>query len=164
MAKKRVRNNKVPKPKDIEKAASAAYMRILGATQAVAAAAAGIGKRTLERYEHQEWWPEVETLATNQWLSGLKSKAMTSILKLVDSKDPLVFDSVSVRWVLDRLFPELQPPSQKVELTGRDGKPIQTEGNLTINLERLEDNEVAALDRLINKTNSIAHRLRPTPN
>ncbi len=47
----------VKRPQSWDKAVSVAYLRLLSWSQEGAAKAAGIGVRTLRRYEISDWWP-----------------------------------------------------------------------------------------------------------
>lgn len=105
-------------PQDREKAISVAYLRLLGANQTDAGSANGVSRDTVSKWESCSWWPEIQAEATNRWLSGLDAKAMRTLESEMDG--PLALK------VLERRMPALAPPTQKTELTGRDGKPIPT--------------------------------------
>ena len=48
----------VQKPHDWDKAVSVAYLRLRNDSQADAAKSAGVGERTVRRWENSEWWPK----------------------------------------------------------------------------------------------------------
>ena len=97
------------KPQDREKAIAAAYLRVCGATQAKAARIAGIGKRTLERYEQCMWWPEIVAEARDPWLDRLQEEAMRVLMRGLDAE-------LSLK-VLERLYPKLAPAASRLDLT-----------------------------------------------
>ena len=100
-------------PPDREIALSAAYLRLLGSTQAEAANAAGVDARTLGRWESCSWWDGVASEAADRWLHGAVAKARRSLLAALEEPD----GSLALR-VLERVVPELAPPNQRVELRG----------------------------------------------
>lgn len=103
----------VAAPRDRETALSTAYLRLLGHTQQEAAKAAGLDPRTVQRWEHSSWWPGVKREAADRWLSGLAGRARKALLEALERPDgPLALK------VLERIVPELAPPSQRVELRG----------------------------------------------
>lgn len=111
----------VEKPRDWEKAIDAARLRMAGLTQKDAAEAAGIGERTLRVYESCKWWPTAMEEARKGWLQGVQLQAMGGIAKALD--DPNEYAKMA-RWLAERLMPELAPPKQGHEHTGKDGGPI----------------------------------------
>lgn len=109
-------------PQDREKAISAAYLRTLGASQADTAKQVGIGERTLRRWEDCSWWPEIRHEAMDRWLAGTKSRAMVALGHLLDGLEP-----TTVRFTLERLMEEFEPPRQRSELSTPPGQPLQFE-------------------------------------
>lgn len=96
----------VVKPQDWDKAISAAYFRALGASQKVAAEAAGVGERTLRAWESSSWWPEAKREAVARWHVKLTAASRRGLLKAVRAGDgKLALD------VLERVDPGLAKKS-----------------------------------------------------
>lgn len=91
----------VDEPKDWDKAVSAAYFRALGATQEAAAAAAGVGERTLWRWERCAWWPEAHREAVERWRLDLSAASRKSLLDAVAKDGDLALKA------LERLDPRM---------------------------------------------------------
>lgn len=106
-------------PLDRDKAVSAGYLRILGESQERAATAAGVGERTLARWETCSWWPEILREAESRWLQGLVSKARHGLERGVQEDGRLALS------VLERRIPELAPPRQGVDLRTPDGITVE---------------------------------------
>lgn len=100
-----------------------AYLLASGSTQAAAAKATGMSQRSVERWVKCSWWGEAMHEATARWLPGLKSLAMSRLMRDLE-KNPDSADR-ALR-VLERLIPDLAPPRQRLEHTGEDGGPIET--------------------------------------
>ena len=100
----------VSAPLDREKAVSAAFLRLLGSTQADAASAAGVSRASLGRWEASSWWPEVQAEASARWLSGLAARARRGLEAGVETDGRLALQ------VLERLVPELQPPRARLDV------------------------------------------------
>ena len=97
----------VKKPQDWDKSVSAAYLRLLGLSQKKAAKGAGLGERTLARYELSEWWPDACREAVDRWMQQLEIEARTTVMVAVKNGD------VGTAWkVLERLDRRLAPPRQ----------------------------------------------------
>lgn len=109
----------VQRPMDWDKAVAAAYLRLIGHTQLEAAKGAGVGERTVARWENSSFWPEACEEAADRWLSHLVEHSRRSLLDGV-KKDP----ELSLK-VLERTDPRLAPPKLKAELTGKDGGPVE---------------------------------------
>lgn len=88
-------------PKNWDKPVAAAYFRALGASQKVAARAAGVGERTLRDWESCSWWPEVQREALARWHVNIGAEARRSLLRAVKDDGKLALD------VLERLDPRL---------------------------------------------------------
>lgn len=104
-----------------DKMVSAAYLRMLGATQEEAAEAVGRAERTIHGWEKDERWSLAREEAKERWLSGLADKARARALELIEETD----DLGDVLKVLERLDERLLPPKQRMELTGEDGGPVE---------------------------------------
>ena len=110
----------VGKPRDWDKAISAAYLRLTGISQEKAAKAAGIGERTLQRWEVSAWWPDACLEASSKWLRGLVEVSQRTLFKAIDGGDAnLAFK------VTERRIPELAPPKIAHELFGKGGGAIE---------------------------------------
>ena len=116
----------VTQPNDWDKAVSAAYLRLLGASQAVTAKEAGVGERTLRTWETCGWWVNAEAEARSRWLRGGDAAAMRGIQKGLKSDSEY---AVMSRWWADRRIEELKPPNLQVDATvgGVDGGPVRME-------------------------------------
>ena len=104
-------NSPVGQPNDREKAISAAFLRHVGATQVDAASAAGVDRRTLQRWEQSSWWPDVQRDAADRWLSGLAAQCRRGLEAAVEDDGRLALS------VLERLEPALAPARHRVALS-----------------------------------------------
>ena len=110
----------VGKAQDWDKAVSAAYLRLTGLTQKQAAKSAGIGFRTLQRWEVSPWWPDACHEASDRWLKGLVEVSQRTLYGAIDGGDAnLAFK------VTERRIPELAPPRIAHELFGKGGGAIE---------------------------------------
>jgi hypothetical protein len=114
----------VARPNDWDTACSAAYLRLLGATQKQAAEGAGCSVRSIGVWETCSWWADALAEARQRWLRGGDAAAMTGIMKAL--KDDREYAAMSKYWA-DRRIPELAPPSHKVDATvgGPAGGPLE---------------------------------------
>ncbi len=111
-----------------------AYLRLVGLTQEKAAKAAGIGERTLRRYELCEWWPEACREAVDRWMHQLEIEARSTVMQAVKEGD------VATAWkVLERIDRRLAPPRQ---LHG-----VEHSGDLTRSVREMSDEELLARAR-----------------
>ena len=101
------------RPPQWDKMVSAAYLRILGATQAVAAASVGRSERTLWGWENKtpELWREAEAEAESRWLVDLKRASMETVLENVRKGNAVIG-----QWALERLVPALAPAKQRIQV------------------------------------------------
>ena len=130
----------VTKPHDWDKAVSVAYLRLLGLSQKKAAKGAGIGERTLARYELSEWWPEACREAVDRWMQQLEIEARSTVMQAVKEGD------VATAWkVLERIDKRLAPPRQQLG--------VEHSGDLKRSVRDLSDEE------LINRATQLANRL-----
>jgi hypothetical protein len=113
------------RPRHWDKMVLAAYLRIMGRTQKEAAEAAGRSERTIQAWEASELWREAEQEAEEDtFLRSLKHASMRAVLQNVEDGNPML------GWdALQRLIPQLAP-KQRLEHTGKNGGPIQTETRL----------------------------------
>ncbi len=98
-------------PRNREICLSAAYLRLLGATQADAANAAGVDARTLGRWESCTWWADIQREAGERWLQGLAARARRGLQSAVEEDGALALR------VLERLEPGLAPVPHRIGLT-----------------------------------------------
>ena len=103
-------------PRNRETALSVAYLRTLGSTQEEAALAAGVDRRTVQRWEGSAWWPEVLYEASNRWLSGVVGRARHALLRALAEPD----GHLALK-VLERTVPQLAP-TERVANTGAIAK------------------------------------------
>lgn len=132
----------VSKPKDWDKAVSAAYLRMMNETQETAAKAVGAGYRTLQAWEGSDWWDTAVTEARQRWLRGGDRLAMQSIAADMAKLQ----DAVTARWWADRRIPELAPPKQGVIVGGDKNNPVEVEVNVRDAVSRRIDSLVAGLE------------------
>ena len=126
----------VKRPQNWDKAVSVAYLRLLSCSQEGAAQGAGIGVRTLRRYELPDWWPQACSEAVGRWMQQLEIEARTTVMAAVKEGDV-----VTAMKVLERLDPQLSPPRKRYEHTGPDGGPVETK-NVRIYLPENHRNRV----------------------
>ena len=107
-------------PNDWDKAVSVAYLRLRDDSQEDAAKAAGVGVRTVRRWEKSAWWPEACLEAGSRWLKGLVEVSQRTLFKAIDGGDA----NLAFR-VAERRIPELAPPKIAHELFGKGGGAIE---------------------------------------
>lgn len=115
----------VARPADWDKAVAAAYLRLIGASQAAAARGAGAGERTVARWEKSAFWHEACEEASDRWLNHLVAASRRSLAKGVDGDPGLALK------VIERVDVRLAPPKLQAELSGPEGGPIPTEARIT---------------------------------
>ncbi len=130
----------VRKPKNWDKAVSAAYLRVLGSTQADTAKSVGVSERTVRSWEGSKWWPNAESEARNRWLKGIVDQAMAGLSDVLANRD-----ANTVRWVLERRMPEFAPPKMQHHV-GISLKDLDAE-----TLADMDEAELAALDRICSR-------------
>lgn len=126
-------------PAKPHKALMAAVLRLQNYTQKEAAAAAGLGKRTLERYEKCSWWAEYLQLAEDEFLGELVGESRRTVLSAVKDKGGTKGDSDLAFKVLERRIDRLAPPRQRGEAPS--GFDVDPEDLTDEELERLVDGE-----------------------
>lgn len=110
------------RPAHWEKRVSAAYLRILGATQAEAGRAVGRSERTIRLWESDPSWADARREAEERWLVDLKDASRRTILDSIRAGNAQL-----AREMLERLDERLAPPKQRHEHAGPDGGPIAIE-------------------------------------
>lgn len=124
--KSAVSSDPVKKPQKPDLAQAACVLRLLGYSQEKAAETAGVSVRQLIEWEKCSWWADYEAEAHRRWLRGLAETTRVALPKHVKE------DPATARFAAERLFPELNPPKVRAELTGKDGGPIKTTGVLVV--------------------------------
>lgn len=104
-----------------DKVVSAAYLRMIGATQEAAAAAVGRSGRTIRSWEsEEELWTHARAEARSRWLTDAEDAARSAVLKSMQ-----LGNADLGKWLLERVEPALAPPKQRHELGGQGGQPIE---------------------------------------
>lgn len=104
----------VDKPRDWDKAVSAAYLRLIGQSQKDAATGAGVGQRSLRRWETCSWWEDARDEARDRWLNDLVAESRATLFRVVQEGDGL-----RAMQILERMDPKMAPPAQKLQHSGR---------------------------------------------
>ena len=134
----------VGKPRDWDKAMSAAYLRLIGLSQEEAAKGAGVGERSLQRWEVSDWWPKACEAAADRWIQQLGIECRTTVMIAVKNGDA----QTAVK-MLERIEKRLAPPRQQHEHTGFEGGPIETQ-NVHVYLPENHRNRVSSDRRSTN--------------
>jgi len=121
-------SDEVKGPQDRDKAIAVAMLILRGESQGSAAEAAGVGKRTVERWVHCSWWPDITAEVADRYLSGLHDKAIAAIDRALTDRNEY---AGMAKYVADRMVKKLRPPKQRAEHSGPDGGPIKTEGGIS---------------------------------
>ena len=129
----------VEKPRNWDKAVSVSYLRLIGQTQEDAAKGAGVGVRTLRRYELSEWWPLACAEACGRWMQQLEIECRSTVMAAVKAGDV-----VTAVKMLERIDKRLAPPRQ---LHG-----VEHSGDLTRSVREMSDEE------LLERGADFAHR------
>src|SRR5436853_604320 len=97
-----------------EKVVLSAYYRLLGSSQTAAGAAVGRSQRTIRVWENEAaLWTRATEEARRRWLGEISSLARRQLLKgLMDADADLALK------VIERLDPDLAPPSQRLRHEG----------------------------------------------
>lgn len=106
-------------PRHPAKALTVARLRMLGATQAEAAEAAGVALRTVGVWEGASWWPDFLEQARTSVHDQMEAYAYRCLLEAVRDGD-----AQSARWMLERLRPSVWGSVQRAELSGPGGAPL----------------------------------------
>ena len=103
------------------KRVSAAYLRMLGATQIDAAKAVGRNARTIREWEAHETWPAAREAARRLWLVDLSDASRHALLQTIRGGN----GDLALK-VLERIDDELRPPTHRVAPTDPTGqKPYE---------------------------------------
>lgn len=110
----------VSKPQSWDKAVFAAFLRMIGHTQDDAANIAGVGSRTLARWEVSEFWPDAQDEASkDRWLRHLIHAARRGL------STGVIADGNLALKVLERTDDRFLPPAQRLEHGGVGGEAIE---------------------------------------
>lgn len=109
------------RPSHWDKRVSAAYLRMLGASQEKAASAVGRSERTVRQWESEDTWPFARQEARERWLSDLTDKAR---LRLIESLDDPSNGDLALK-ILERMDDDLAPAKHKLEHSGEGGGPVE---------------------------------------
>lgn len=107
----------VPRPRYWEKRVLAAYLRMLGATQAVAGKAVARNARRIREWEADATWAQAREEARQRWLGELTDAARVTLLTTL--KD--VSQGFLALQVLERIDPDLAPAKQQVDVNLQGG-------------------------------------------
>jgi hypothetical protein len=144
------------KPANWDKRVSAAYLRMLGATQAEAARAVGCSERTIRRWEMDGTWSRAQQEARDRWMVNMDGQSRAALLKGVRSSD-----LQTARWFLERTDPRLIPAAQQEPVVNVYQLIQQLTVQQLLELEALPDEqlrqEVARMMRESAQRTSIAH-------
>ena len=119
------------RPQNWDKAVSTAYLRLLGLSQTKAAKGAGIGERTLARWELSEWWRDACREAADRWMQQLAIECRTTIMAAVKAGDV-----VTAVKMVERLDERLAPP--------RLSHGVEHSGDVTRSVRAMSDEELLA--------------------
>ena len=111
-----------------------------GLTQIDAAKGAGIGVRTLRRYELSDWWPQACGEAVDRWMQQLAIECRSTIMAAVKAGD--VTTAVKM---LERIDKRLAPPKQLHDVEHR--------GDVTRSVREMSDEE------LLERAGQLANRV-----
>lgn len=111
----------VGKPRDWDKAVSASYLRMIGYSQVDAAAGAGVGERTLIRWEQCSWFEDARKEARDRWLNDLTAQSRATLFTAIEDGD-----AKRALEILERVDPTLAPPAHRHDFQG-DGLKVVIE-------------------------------------
>ncbi|MEE8551448.1 MAG: hypothetical protein V3T08_09385 [Gemmatimonadota bacterium] len=114
----------VRKPREWDKAVSVAYLRLRTESQEDAAKEAGVGLRTVRRWEKSDWWPQACLEACSRWLQGLVYVSQQTLFSAIATGDAKGDANLALK-VVERRIPELAPPKIAHELFGKGGGAIE---------------------------------------
>lgn len=106
----------VAAPLEWDKAVSCAYLRMMGNGQKKTAAAAGVGERTLARWEGCPWWEQARAEARARWMNDVVDASRYTLLTSIQKGD--VERAVLV---LERMDPSFRPNPTELHVKGLVG-------------------------------------------
>jgi len=107
-------------PQNFDQWVGAAYLRLLGRSQAETAVAIGVSERTIRRWETRVEWPQAIKEAESRWTKNLDQKMMRvmegTVARLpedlqVGSREAYSF----LKWYAERRYPEFAPPARRLQ-------------------------------------------------
>lgn len=101
----------VSRPQDWGKAVLAAHFWLIADEIRASAESAGVGERTMQRWVKSPWWPDACREASGRWIEHLTVKAQRTLMQAISGGD-----ADKALKVLERLMPELRPPTQDVRV------------------------------------------------
>ena len=109
-----------PRPRQWEKWVLYAYLRMMGMTQKAAGSAVGRAKRTVAEWEEAKMlFAQAREEARKRWLTEVGDAARTTLLKALQGED----GDLALK-VLERIDPDLSPPTQRVKLHHEVGEGL----------------------------------------
>ena len=131
---------RIRRPRNWDKCVNVAYLRMLGASQEMAAKKAGCSERSIRNWEKAKWWKDAEEEARDRWLKDGDMASMRGVLSAMARGD-----AATARWWADRRVPELAPPSKRI--AGPDGGPLRVElGSVDPRLRDMTDEQLIELE------------------
>lgn len=106
----------VSAPAEWDKAVSCAYLRMMGASQEKAAKGAGVGERTLARWEGCPWWPQAREEARSRWCNDLVDASRARLITSIRNGD-----TERAVQVLERMDPDFKPMPTEIHVKGLIG-------------------------------------------
>lgn len=107
-----------------DKVVAAAYLRMIGHTQAEAAGGVGRNARTIRLWEADtELWAAAREEARDRWLNDALDAARAAVLNSAK-----MGNVETGKWLLERLDEDLAPPKLKMEMAGAGGGPVLVAG------------------------------------
>jgi hypothetical protein len=98
---------------------------VCGDTELLTAERVGISDRQLRNWKTHALWPEALAEAEKRWFPDTRRLAMGTIRRHIQRGNVAV-----AQWFAERQIRELAPPRTRLEHTGKDGGPIETEISL----------------------------------
>ena len=90
---------------------------------------AGIGERTLARWELSDWWPDACHEAVDRWMQQVEIEARSTVMQAIKEGDV-----VTAMKVLERIDKRLAPPKQSHD--------INHSGDITATVRAMSDEEL----------------------
>lgn len=130
----------------MEVAEAVAFLRLLGATQELAAKEVGVGTRTVRAWEGSDWWPKAREAARKRWFRQGNEATMRGILGALDRRDAEGY--TMMRWWAERRIEELAPPRQKHDVNAKIDIPYTLLADLT-------EEEAREFNRILTKLTAV---------
>ncbi len=125
------------------KRVAAAYLRMMGASQELAAKSVGRSERTIRLWESEPTWSQAREEARDLWVGDLEDSSRKAVLECIRGGD----GDLALK-VLERIDDYLRPATQRIAPTDPSGrKPYENQ----MNLESLSDADLATLESLVRR-------------